>query len=303
MRITLKPIALFLAIVWPIFASAQGSLDVPAHNSNVSGFGIVSGWYCNAGSMAVSIDGGPAQRIAYGSERADTAPICGDSDNGFGFPLNYNVLGTGPHQIQVFADGQFFASATVYVTTPGTSYLTGVSRQIQVNDFPYVGNQTMLTWEQAQQAFVISGFSQQAQTLNGTYQLHRVSVNYLDGQVFDSLANISANGTMTISGNYISQNISITSNGQTQQITTEDNFQDLGYEWSFLSGGQLIVLQRTPYLMTLSTTPANGGIPGYAEVDQWIKVSGSQRSAPATDDIAPLQSGVGDLVGSALGGM
>ena len=58
--------------------------------------------------------------------------------------------------MRAFADGVEFARATVTVTTLGTEFLQGVSREVHVPDFPEAGTGVVLRWQQTQQNFVIT---------------------------------------------------------------------------------------------------------------------------------------------------
>ena len=62
---------------------------------------------------------------------------------------------TGPHTVAASADGMEFARAEVTVTTLGTEFRRGLSRVIGVPDFPQVGTDVVLQWQEAQQNFVI----------------------------------------------------------------------------------------------------------------------------------------------------
>ena len=48
---------------------------------------------------------------AYGTERADTADHCGDTNNGFGLLWNWNKLTDGPHTMRLLVDGEEWATA------------------------------------------------------------------------------------------------------------------------------------------------------------------------------------------------
>src|SRR5436309_11507677 len=61
-------------------AAAQGVLEVPAENSTQSGIGVVSGWHCDALRIEVAIDEGPPLLAGSGTERLDTASVCGHPD-------------------------------------------------------------------------------------------------------------------------------------------------------------------------------------------------------------------------------
>ena len=89
-----------------------------------SGIGVISGWTCEAEAVEIELNGA-RQMAAYGTERLDTADICGDTDNGFGLLFNWNLLGEGEHDVVAYVDGVEFGSATVTVTTLGAEFLRG----------------------------------------------------------------------------------------------------------------------------------------------------------------------------------
>ena len=130
-------------------------LENPAPGSFQSGLGLISGWVCDAQTITISFDGGPPQEAAYGTSRGDTEGTCGDTDNGFGLLFNWNLLGDGPHTVTASADGIEFARVDVTVTTLGTEFWRGLSLVVGVPDFPQVGTDVVLQWQEAQQNFVI----------------------------------------------------------------------------------------------------------------------------------------------------
>jgi len=121
-----------------------------------SGVGLIRGWACEAQRIEFSIDGGAAQAIAYGTERLDTQPVCGDSDNGFGFTQNWSELGDGVHNLRAFADGVAFADVHFTVTTLGRSFLTGLRAQYTLRDFPAAGDEPQVRWSEPAQNFVFA---------------------------------------------------------------------------------------------------------------------------------------------------
>ncbi|MCF7979034.1 MAG: hypothetical protein K9L82_13645 [Chromatiaceae bacterium] len=145
-----------ISFLFASYAQAQGNLETPEPNSYQSGLSIISGWYCNASSIHVQIDGGDWIEAAYGGERRDTESICGDWDNGFVFAGNYNVLGDGLHEANVYADGVLFGSVQFEVVTFGSAFLTGVQKSVLVSDFPNDGDTATLIWDEAKQAFVLT---------------------------------------------------------------------------------------------------------------------------------------------------
>jgi hypothetical protein len=142
----------------PPAPSATMALENPQPGSFQSGIGLFSGWSCQGPSIAVSVDGGAALITPYGSARADTAPVCGagNINTGFGLLFNFNTLGAGTHSAQVMVNGQAQGSPTSFtVVVPSGEFLSGVSREITVNDFPSPGKTTTLIWQQSQQNFAI----------------------------------------------------------------------------------------------------------------------------------------------------
>ena len=133
-----------------------GVLENPRPASFQSGLGLVSGWVCEAEVVAVEINGGARIAAAYGTARADTAPVCGDADTGFGLLFNWNLLGDGTHTVVALADGEEFGRATFTVTTLGVEFLQGVRGETVVADFPAPGEAVRLIWQPATQNFVLA---------------------------------------------------------------------------------------------------------------------------------------------------
>lgn len=141
-----------------ILAEAQGVLENPPSGSFQSGIGVVSGWKCSAGIITARFDGFIDVQASYGTARGDTRAVCNDDgNNGFGILVNWNNLGPGVHTVEILDNGQFFASATVTVTTFGTDFLSGVSGTCTVTNFPSPGRNTTLEWQQSSQNFAIRG--------------------------------------------------------------------------------------------------------------------------------------------------
>jgi hypothetical protein len=134
-------------------------LEIPAPGSRQSGIGLVSGWLCAATSVAVRIDGKPLVTTAYGTARADTAPVCGDTNNGFGLLFNWALLGDGPHVVRAFADGVEFANAVFEVQTLGTPFLRGASGTYTLAGFPAAGASVDVEWAEGLQRFVMRSFT------------------------------------------------------------------------------------------------------------------------------------------------
>ena len=136
-----------------------GTLENPGPASFQSGIGLVSGWVCDAAVVEIEVEiNGVFHRLAaaYGTDRADTAAVCGDTDNGFGLLVNWNLLGDGIHTVRAVADGEEFGRATFTVTTLGVEFLQGTQGETGVEDFPSPGEAVRLVWQQTNQNFVLA---------------------------------------------------------------------------------------------------------------------------------------------------
>ena len=136
-------------------AATAAYLESPQAGSFESGIGLIRGWACNAEIVEVQIDGGERQRVAYGTTRNDTVGLCGDTDNGFGYTVNWNELGDGNHTVGAFADGQEFARVIFTVTTLGEGYLRGANGEYTLSNFPQPGRNVTVRWAESHQNFVI----------------------------------------------------------------------------------------------------------------------------------------------------
>jgi len=141
-----------------VSAQSIGALGIPPPASNQSGIGLVSGYYCDAQVIEVSFDGGPLIEAPYGTTRGDTVGICGDDDNGFGLLWNYNLLPTGSHTVEVFADGVRFGVSTFNVTTLGQEFLVGGQSETRILGFPQQHTDVKLKWQQGNQNYVVTDY-------------------------------------------------------------------------------------------------------------------------------------------------
>ena len=130
-------------------------LENPGPDSFQSGVGVLSGWVCEAEEVVLEVNGQP-WRAAYGTARADTAAVCGDSDNGFGLLFNWNLLSDGTYTVVALADDAEFGRATFTVTTLGEEFLQDVVGETVVVDFPSPGETVRLVWQEAGQNFVLA---------------------------------------------------------------------------------------------------------------------------------------------------
>ena len=144
-----------------------GYLENPGAASFQSGIGVISGWVCDAEEVEITLNGEP-QEAAYGTDRLDTAGVCGDSDNGFGLLFNWNLLEDGEHEVVALVDGVELDRATVTVTTLGAEFLHDATGTCTAADFPTMDETVTLAWQQTQQNFVIAEGAAPAGTTNRT---------------------------------------------------------------------------------------------------------------------------------------
>lgn len=251
-------------------AAAQGYLEIPQPGSAQSGVGLISGWHCEAQHISVRIDGGREVLTAYGTERADTVGVCGDSDNGFSLLFNYNGLAPGTHDVIASADGTPFASATFSVSGAGIEYLDGVSASTVVPDFPFPGQSLTLDWQQANQNFVVSGFNPDSTTLDGRYTLVRAVVAVETGDYFDSTSNMHASGELVITGDHLQATIHSGINGLSDTTSFQGSYRDYGAFALFQGGLRIAILQRVPFLITQTLETTQVGV--LSETLQWRRL-------------------------------
>jgi hypothetical protein len=172
---TIAGVVMALGLCLPSFALAQHALENPQPNSHQSGVSLISGWKCTAGTVTVRFDGGAPIPVTYGTPREDTVARCGDDNNGFGLLWNWNLLGDGPHVVDVLDEGVVFASATITVTTFGEEFLAGEGGGGTVN---FAGKQVAVKWSERHQNFVIIGVGPQGVVPNvaGTWAYHTVPI-------------------------------------------------------------------------------------------------------------------------------
>ena len=154
--------ALITACFLPFRVWAAATLENPAPGALKSGVGLISGWVCDAEELEVSFDGGARLFVPYGSDRTDTAGVCGDADNGFGLLWNYNELGDGPHTVTLYVDNVVVTQVNFSVQTLGTNFLHGVTGQgtVTLSD----GKEVSVQWEETTQGFTITGYREEEDT-------------------------------------------------------------------------------------------------------------------------------------------
>ena len=157
-----------------------GYLENPGPESFQSGVGVISGWVCEAAVVEVEVETESGvilhQVAAYGTERLDTEPICGDTDNGFGLLFNWNRLEDGEHRVVATVDGVELGRATFTVTTLGAEFVRDVAGECVVENFPLSGETVPLRWQQNSQNFVLA----EGQAPRGTNHPGSAGVGYLE---------------------------------------------------------------------------------------------------------------------------
>ena len=91
-----------------------------------------------------------------GTGRVDTQGTCGDTDNGYGLLVNWNLLGDGPHSVRVLADGVEVGRSTFTVATLGLGeFPRGLGGTFILSGFPQAGRSTQIQWQENIQNFAI----------------------------------------------------------------------------------------------------------------------------------------------------
>jgi len=108
----------------------------------------LSGWACDDGIVGVAIGDRVPYLVPRGSARADTSGICGASHTGFGLLFNFNTLGAGAHMARLYVNGK-----------AGEAVPFSVTVRAIVPDFPAVGKNTTLVWQQSIQNFAIESIT------------------------------------------------------------------------------------------------------------------------------------------------
>lgn len=140
-----------LLALTPIAALAQGVLEIPSQGSAQTGIGVISGWHCTGRVIDVVIDNDSPLTAGSGTERVDTAAVCGHSRTGFSLLLNYNRLGDGRHVVVVRSDGIEFARSEFRIVTLGAEFLTNKQGFFHLPNFPEAGKTALATWDEEKQ--------------------------------------------------------------------------------------------------------------------------------------------------------
>jgi len=161
------------AIVVPLLlmvsgASAQstvGVLGTPPDGSTVSGVSTISGYHCTSKNIEVFIDGVSYGKAGAGTQLLGTQDVCGRTDTGYSLLYNFSNLDNGQHTVSVTADGVPLATNTVTTfKSGGEQWLTGVSKQTKVQDFPIQARQQPLSGFSHSRTFWLPGLEARRMT-------------------------------------------------------------------------------------------------------------------------------------------
>mgnify|MGYP006981150417 FL=1 len=129
----------------------------PTNNATVSGIGEISGWVCDANKVEAQMDDNNLFPIIYGTPMEDSETVCGDLNNGYTFPINWNNLGLGNHRLKIFVDDMqttevaFNVSAIESVSYDSTTRIVTIPRVIADENKAYINIDLLLgidgTWD------------------------------------------------------------------------------------------------------------------------------------------------------------
>ena len=135
-------------------------LENPGNGGLYSGIGVISGWKCEAdGDLTVRFNGGEPVPLLYGAGRKDVldAGACDHANVGFVTIWNWGNLGDGDHTAVAYDNGVEFSRSTFTVGSTGEEFLQGAKREHLLENFPVLGETTILEWNESTQHFEIRG--------------------------------------------------------------------------------------------------------------------------------------------------
>lgn len=187
MKLKVIVLPLLLMVSGASAQSTVGVLGTPPDGSTVSGVSTISGYHCTSKNIEVFIDGVSYGKAGAGTQLLGTLGVCGRTDTGYSLLYNFSNLDNGQHTVSVTADGVPLATNTVTTfKSGGEQWLTGVSKQTKVQDFPHPGQAATLEWVQSFQNFLVTGIGSTANdlsSLNGTY-LQNASISVSGGSCY-----------------------------------------------------------------------------------------------------------------------
>lgn len=143
----------------PTETNRRVQLELPGPGMTMSGIIPVAGWACAPEPLEAEITNGLESirfPLPHGADRQDTAPVCGDTRNGFSAVFNWNLLDAGAWTILIWRAEELVAEHPFFVAAFEEEFLTEVSGQCTVHDFPTVGQRVTVEWEQAIQNFLMT---------------------------------------------------------------------------------------------------------------------------------------------------
>ena len=150
-------VLIFSLLAAASFAAPKGALENPQPDDYASGIYLFSGWVCEAETVQIDLDGAQLLDVAYGTERLDTVPACGDANNGFGMLVNTANLAPGEHQATLYADGQQVAQSVFKIAERSTGeFVQGLEGCAISEGFPNDDRETILTWTTSTQGFQVA---------------------------------------------------------------------------------------------------------------------------------------------------
>jgi len=129
--------------------------ETPIQGQTYSGIGIVRGWACNAETVTIQFNDSTPLVAAYGSSRPDTQGVCGDDTNGYGVAFAWGNLGNGTHVAKTVIDGINVSEVEFTVSGLDEPFMTGLSAEYVLQDFPTPGESVVVRWSQPDQNFII----------------------------------------------------------------------------------------------------------------------------------------------------
>ena len=170
-------IFIVLALLAPALAHSA-VLENPSNGNFYSGISVISGWKCETnGPLTVrffdtnSSPIGDPVPLAYLNERADTAGVCGDTNNGFVAIWNYARLGSSHrddgdftavaydngeefarHTFKTYAYRDYFGNYPDHLDNEDVEFLRGAFGSCVAYDFhPGYGDRQQFMWNEATQ--------------------------------------------------------------------------------------------------------------------------------------------------------
>ena len=155
---TLIGLALTSFVISPVSLQAA-VLESPAAEAVLSGIGFISGWKCTAERITVRIDEGDPIPVLYGNDRLDThvsrGGPCQQRYTGYILQINWAALGDGELVVVASDNGVEFARATFTVGSTGEEFLKDVRRRSIIENFPTIGEDTLVEWNESTQHFEV----------------------------------------------------------------------------------------------------------------------------------------------------